>query len=893
MGSRRRQTVGYHYRWAWWFGWCDAADALLELRASDKPMWGGRLTGNGTIGVDSPGLFGGEDSGGQGGVQGEIDVLFGAADQAPSAYAIATFGAKQSGMRGKFSTLFKGGRFGAFSPNPQPVAAKVERILTDWPDDTPWYAEKAVIVLPPSGEPPAAAAVLAWSQARFSTQSDQATMGLQFYDAAETLLGEQFAPMLTATAVAPAWQARSLSVTAPAGTRRVRVFMRMHRINGTNNDGYIRDIQLTLHRCPQPIINPSADEGTSGWSTEYGGPLSVTGYGAFYGGESEDSSFYQDVTVEYGTRAMNPAHIIYESLTSPKMQHEPVGLINEASFQAAADQLHAEGFGLCTRYASSAQTPAEFRQRICDVINAYCTQSKLDGQYYLDLVRAAADLESLPVITSDDIVKFRQTPNVIAQATNIMQCEWMDRVTKTVRTTQPVYSPSAIRSAGRSRQATSTYPEIGQEELALRVIQRDLNVQTLPSSTFELVCLRRWRGLRPGQNVRLQVPEEGIADMVCSVIKIDHGQLTDGQLTLTAVQNVFGLPATVTTAASPGEWVVPSTDPESSPRQRALEMPYIDVYARLTATELAALSSDAGYLLTAATRAAAGESYVVASHAAGGDYEEAVGLNDWCPAAILTEAAGYLTQNFTFTQGLDLGRVSVGDWGLLGDELVRLDALDIGAGSLSLGRGCADTVPAEHPAGSVLYLLGAWGGTDNQVYAGGDVVSVKLLTKTSAAVQDLDAAAELTVTMDDRLGRPYSPGKLRIAATAYPTAVTGQFDVTWAHRNRLDQADLIVDTEAEAITPATNTRYGLRFLDAADNELVIRTDIGPGTATVTLNYTGDVTLELWTIDDAGESWQRHRHSFGYTPPGGSPTNTITATAYSPVFNGTIIDGGSA
>ena len=29
MGSGKKQTIGYHYRWAKHFAWCRAADALL------------------------------------------------------------------------------------------------------------------------------------------------------------------------------------------------------------------------------------------------------------------------------------------------------------------------------------------------------------------------------------------------------------------------------------------------------------------------------------------------------------------------------------------------------------------------------------------------------------------------------------------------------------------------------------------------------------------------------------------------------------------------------------------------------------------------------------------------------------------------------------------------
>src|SRR5690606_34573013 len=48
--------------------------------------------------------------------------------------------------------------------------------------------------------------------------------------------------------------------------------------------------------------------------------------------------------------AMNPAHMLYQSITDPMLGAEPVANINDASFRAAADQLYAEGLGLCAQW---------------------------------------------------------------------------------------------------------------------------------------------------------------------------------------------------------------------------------------------------------------------------------------------------------------------------------------------------------------------------------------------------------------------------------------------------------------------------------------------------------------------------------------------------------------
>ena len=130
----------------------------------------------------------------------------------------------------------------------------------------------------------------------------------------------------------------------------------------------------------------------------------------------------------------------------------------------------------------------------------------------------------------------------------------------------------------------------------------------------------------------------------------------------------------------------------------------------------------------------------------------------------------------------------------------------------------------------------------------------------------------------------------------YPSSVTGEYAVSWAHRNREAQADQLIDTTAASVTPdeTRNLRYALRLLDDSDTVLVERDDIGGTTATVVLNYTGDVMLELYAIDDGGESWQRHVHTFAYTAPSPAPAaSTITASAYTPYVPTWVIDGNGA
>src|SRR5690606_18092952 len=142
---------------------------------------------------------------------------------------------------------------------------------------------------------------------------------------------------------------------------------------------------------------------------------------------------------------------------------------------------------------------------------------------------------------------------------------------------------------------------------------------------------------------------------------------------------------------------------------------------------------------------------------------------DFCPTALVVEAAPLtdpLPTQFTLSAGEGLVRVEVGAsvlWsGAAGDgsddEWCRVDAIDADAGTISLGRGCADTVPQAHAAGSRLYFYGDSAAHDTTEYADAETVDVKLLTNTGSQQLGEDDASPMSVTFDRRQSRPYPPG---------------------------------------------------------------------------------------------------------------------------------------
>ena len=216
-----------------------------------------------------------------------------------------------------------------------------------------------------------------------------------------------------------------------------------------------------------------------------------------------------------------------------------------------------------------------------------------------------------------------------------------------------------------------------------------------------------------------------------------------------------------------------------------------------------------------------GLNYSLYSASDGVDLEDN-GTGEWCPSALIVEAAGYLDTAFTLTDADRLDLVAVGSWALWDDEIVRIDALDEDALTVTLGRGCADTVPWKHEAGSRIWFCGDWGSTDGLQYLDGDTVNAALLTRTSIDELPLASATALSVEMSQRWFRPYPPAGLLIGGTAYPDEVLGDVAVTWVGRDRVMQSDQLFDTSAAAIGPESGVTYNVRCYvnDTLDTELL-------------------------------------------------------------------------
>lgn len=170
LGGGGDVTVGFRYYMGLHFGLCyGEADTLLTIKGNTKLAWAGDQTSNGTITIDAPNIYGGDE--GEGGIVGVADVMFGGATQPANTYLGLVQNGLQPAYRGIVSIVFRGasgysgdsagaealalgGRGGQISVNNRsikPWSFGVQRILKGWHDQSgpidAWYPETARILL--------------------------------------------------------------------------------------------------------------------------------------------------------------------------------------------------------------------------------------------------------------------------------------------------------------------------------------------------------------------------------------------------------------------------------------------------------------------------------------------------------------------------------------------------------------------------------------------------------------------------------------------------------------------------------------------------------------------------------------------------------------------------
>jgi hypothetical protein len=511
--------------------------------------------------------------------------------------------------------------------------------------------------------------------------------------------------------------------------------------------------------------------------------------------------------------AANPAHILYECLTNAAWgMGYPSASIDDASFRAAADTLAAEGFGLNLIWLQQSKIE-QFVREVLDHIGGVLTTSPSTGRFVLKLVRADYAVANLPVLDPTNVIELESFQRAAwGETTNELVLIYTkpDTFKDTSITVQDLAN---IQAQGAVVSQTRRYPGITSDSLAARVALRDLAAVSTPLAKVRLKVNRKAWNLHPGDVFKLVWPPLGIEGLVMRIAAIDGGTLTQGAISIDAVEDVFGLPAASYTAPQPPGWIDPVPAPSAANPRRLVEAPYWDIARTMSASELAYLDATDCFLQTLGGRPASGAiNYELHSKTSSSSTYNERGQGEFAPHAVLASDIGQaVTSTLTYHSEVDIDLVAVGSYAYLNDEAVAITAINTSAKTLTVNRGVLDTVPVAHAAGSRIWFADGFQGIDPTEYVVGETVNARLLTVTGKGTLALASAPTDSLAMNRRQNRPYPPGNLGINAAVYPATVKGDLAITWSHRDRLSQTVSLTAQSAGNTGPEPGVTYTLRI----------------------------------------------------------------------------------
>lgn len=857
MGGSKKQTVGYRYFMGLHFGICQGpVDALLEIRGGDRTAWKGSVTTSQGINIRAPELWGGEKK--EGGIVGHLDVMMGEPSQAPNPYLTSQIAGPMPAFRGFLSLVFRKGMVGAMNPYPKPWSFNVRRILNGWQGGGAWYPSTAVITGP-------SIAVDTKYDSRLARRDDANAYVIDSGFTASDLI----------------------IIEKPAGlTYQGYTFWTPDEDPRAEGRPWTNGFCVTFGDGSQVGYwggNPSAPGSSERYATLSEAEAAVSGRQVILTGHTVYKIWIRDDAPEgnrgglslriykanEGPHMMNPAHIIYQALTDSDwgMGYPPAALDLD-SFRAAADVFFSEGLGLCGQWTRQ-DTIESFVQEVLSHAGAALGQDPRTGLFRLIPTRGGYDVEALP--------EFRRGLNVSAvdsferaalgETVNEVTVQYVDARTGNDGAVT-VQHLANVQAQGGVVSQSVRYPMAPTASIAQRLAQRDLTTKASPLCKVKLTTDRSAFGLLPGDVVRWTDAKLGIVDMPMRVLQVDYGSLTAGAIKLDLAEDVFGMPATTYLGQQEDGWVEPTTEPQPPSAAQAFEIPYLAIHRAEGGSVANALAQDAGYLgMLAAKAPGVSYGYTLMASVAGGEFEQ-VGGGEWAASAILAADIGPADTVLTLGGVTDSAEFIAGALVMIGGgdgaELVRIDSATPGAASITVGRGVGDTVagPAGWPIGTRVWVVDDNVGEGVTEYVEGEAVEARASTNAPGGTLPLGDSPGGTVTMAARAARPYPPAGLTVGGVAWPVQVIGDIELAWVHRDRLLQADQLVDQSAGSIGPEAGTTYTVRTYldDVLDDE---QTGITGTAAIVQPSGNGVARVEVVSVRDGLESWQAQVREFQY------------------------------
>lgn len=541
----------------------------------------------------------------------------------------------------------------------------------------------------------------------------------------------------------------------------------------------------------------------------------------------------------------NAAHIIRECLLNVDWG---LGLsvteLDDSSFVAMADALYTEGFGLSMLLSNQSQVH-EFIQEVLKHVQGVIYQNNSTGKYTVKLIRGDYSVGSLPIFDESNIL-FMESYDKPSPAELLSEIiiKYRPRGTPTDAAAAFQNLATVESQGGGVVSQTVNYPGVDSHAIAATIAARELRQQSAQLSKIKIRVNRDAWDLNIGDVFKFTWSALGISALVMRINKIDFGELSSPEIIIDALEDVFALSNASYLNPVASSWIDPVSAPIAITLRRLEEANWWDLTKIIDQANLDLITNTSSYVKYIAIEPAAGSyGYQFWTKPSGGEYVYA-DYQGFAPDALLVNAIDSIETTDIQISGLDNAEaedIRIGMYGIIDDEYVRVDAVDVTNGLMTIGRGCLDTVAVPHNATIRVWFAEESLANDFTEYADGETVYSKGLTQNGLGLLAIGDANEDNMEVDARQYKPYPPGQFKFNTVYYPEAIEGVLTISWAHRDRLLQTATIVDHTNGDIGPEAGTTYTLQLYDE-DNNLV-------------KTYTGlSGTSQVWTseVSDSGQ-----------------------------------------
>lgn len=492
----------------------------------------------------------------------------------------------------------------------------------------------------------------------------------------------------------------------------------------------------------------------------------------------------------------NHANVLYAALTNTEWGKGILAAqVDMPSFVTAGNTLYAEGNGF-SFLLDREEDVTDLIKRIEDQIDGAVYQDPISEKWKVVLVRDNYDPLTVPELDDDNIIEVRGFSRGTWQGThNQVRVPFTSRDDSYRDTYGFAQDMANMRIVGKTVATSITHPGCKDRTLANSLAWRALRTLATPLAKGDFVVDRTLYGVLPGDVVTFTNAELNLTRLPMRVRGVRYGELKDGQIVLSCVQDVF--------RASDGSFAPPPDSGWQNPSDTLVAFPTLGQLAFEAPRALTLRDPDSDTPTTDKLYAAARRQgpevmfKIMERHAAGtpagaftevgqvfsfvriGSLSAALPVGSAYPLSTLTLLPAPDTQS-----ALEIDFPDITDLLGLGTDLTTLcmcgnefflvsSAQTSGLNTQlnSLYRGALDSAQEAHAAGAPFYLLFLGGGMSESTIAAGQNVHVKLIPRTTSDTLAEASAIQIALTMANRTRRPYPPSEMSINGSRFDPTV--------------------------------------------------------------------------------------------------------------------------